>query len=72
MAWSIPEFGGDCSAVQEQHKNPQQVQATRFACATILAGGSVVAWGHPVNGGDCSAIQDHLKNVLQTQASVRA
>ena len=66
MAWGIPEFGGDCSAVQEQHKNPQQVQATRFACATILAGGSVVAWGHPVNGGD------HLKNVLQTQASVRA
>ena len=46
----------------------QQVQATDYAFAAILADGSAVAWGHPRCGGDCSAVQDRLKNVLSIQA----
>ena len=50
-------------------KNVQQIQATGWAFAAILADGSVVAWGLPAYGGDSSAVQDQLKNVQQIQAT---
>ena len=31
-----------------------------YACAAILADGSVVAWGNQQNGGDCSAAKDEV------------
>jgi len=40
-------IGGDSSAVQDQLRNVQQVQATSAAFAAILQDGSVVAWGGP-------------------------
>ena len=38
-------LGDDSSAVQNQLKNVQQIQANRKAFAAILCDGSVVAWG---------------------------
>ena len=37
--------GGDSSAVQDQLKNVQQIQACKDAFAAILGHGSVVTWG---------------------------
>jgi hypothetical protein len=31
VAWGNRDHGGDCSAVQDQLRNVQQIQATRFA-----------------------------------------
>ena len=58
-----PKNGGDSSAVQDQLRNVQQVQATQAAFAAILADGSVVTWGDPEDGGDSSAIQDQLRHL---------
>ena len=66
-AWGEPDYGGDCSAVQHQLRNVQQLQATNGAFAAILEDGSVVAWGAPLYGGDYSAVQDQLINVQQIQ-----
>ena len=43
----------------------QQVQATRGACAAILADGSVVTWGHPSLGGNTASVQDWLRGVKE-------
>ena len=69
VTWGMPRHGGDCSAVQDQLRNVQQIQATNEAFAAILADGSVVTWGAPNGGGDCSAVQDQLRNVQQIQAT---
>ena len=69
VTWGGPSYGGDCSAVQDQLINVQQVQATSCAFAAILADGPVVSWGDPEKGGDCSAVQDQLRNVQQVQAT---
>ena len=62
VAWGLPAYGGDSSAVQDQLKNVQQIQATGGgAFAAILADGSVVAWGDPDYGGDSSSIQLQLQ-----------
>ena len=50
------DSGGDCSAVQDQLKGVQKIQATNAAFAAILEDGSVVTWGHAGFGGDCSAV----------------
>ena len=42
MTWGDSDCGGDSSAVQDQLKNVQQVQASSFAFAAILSDGSVV------------------------------
>ena len=66
VTWGDPAFGGDSSAVKEQLKNVQQIQATRSfwggAFAAILGDGSVVTWGDARHGGDSSAVQEQLKN----------
>ena len=59
MTWGPIRYGGDSSAVQEQRKNVQQIQASFGAFAAILA--DIVTWGIPAYGGDISAVQDFLK-----------
>eukprot|EP00435_Cladocopium_sp_Y103_P044255 s149_g12.t1 len=69
VTWGDPHAGGDSSAVQDQLRSVQQVQATHSAFAAILADGYVVTWGHPDYGGDSSAVKDQLRNVQQVQAT---
>ena len=70
LTWGHLDFGGDSSAVQDQLKSVQQVQATHKAFAAILEDGSVVTWGDPFWGGDSSAVQeDQLKKVRQVQGT---
>ena len=69
VAWGDPEAGGDCSRVQEQLQNVQQIQATDGAFAAILADGSVVTWGHEWPGGDSRKVQAQLRHVKQIQAT---
>ena len=46
VAWGDPESGGDCSAIQDQLRNVERIQATKVGSfAAILANASVVAWG---------------------------
>lgn len=42
-------------------RNVQQIYATQFAFAAILADGRVVSWGDPASGGDSSGVQDRLR-----------
>eukprot|EP00434_Breviolum_minutum_P013439 symbB.v1.2.011846.t1/scaffold801.1/size161289/2 len=69
VTWGNARFGGDSSAVRDQLKGAQQIQATRRAFAAILEDESVVTWGDASRGGDSSAVQDQLKGVQQIQAS---
>ena len=61
--WGDASFGGDSSAVRDQLKGVQQIQATNFAFAAILEDGSVVTWGRADAGGDSSAVRDQLRCV---------
>ena len=72
VTWGAALYGGDSSQVQDQLKAVQEVQATHFAFAAILANGSVVTWGDPDSGGDSSEVQHLLKGVQQVQASLGA
>ena len=63
MTWGAGHRGGDSSAVQDQLKNVQQVQATEDVFVAILCEGSVVTWGETCIGGDSSAVLDQLKTV---------
>ena len=69
VSWGYEDCGGDSSAVQDQLRDVQQIQASSQAFAAILGGGSVVSWGNADGGGDSSAVQNQLKNVQQIQAS---
>ena len=69
VTWGIAGAGGGSSAVQDQLKGVQQIQATSSAFAAILADGSVVTWGDADFGGDSSAVRDQLKGVQQIQAT---
>ena len=64
--------GGDSSAVRDQLKGVQHIQATHMAFAAILEGRSLITWGHADYGGDSSAVRDQLKGVQQIQAAVGA
>eukprot|EP00434_Breviolum_minutum_P023230 symbB.v1.2.020488.t1/scaffold1730.1/size104407/1 len=72
VTWGDAARGGDSSAVQDQLRGVQQIQATLRAFAAILADGSVVAWGGADCGGDSSAVQDQLRGVQQIQATCLA
>ncbi|CAE7939984.1 unnamed protein product [Symbiodinium sp. KB8] len=63
------DYGGDSSAVQDQLRDVQQIQASYGAFAATLGDGSVVSWGNADEGGDSSAVQDQLRDVQQIQAS---
>ena len=69
VTWGDADFGGDSSAVRDQLRSVQQIQATNSAFAAILEDGSVVTWGKSLTGGDSSAVQDQLKGVQLIQAS---
>ena len=69
VTWGAADGGGDSSAVQDQLRNVQQVNATRAAFAAILGDGSVVTWGDFTEGGDSNGVKDQLKTVQQIQAS---
>ena len=62
LPWGDPRSGGDSSAVKDQLRSVQRIQATHRAFAAILADGSVITWGHPDFGGDSSSVQDHLND----------
>eukprot|EP00439_Symbiodinium_sp_Y106_P008315 s7511_g1.t1 len=70
--WGHAVFGAGSSAVRQQVKNVQSIQASAHAFAAILGDGTVVTWGHTASGGDSTAVQDQLKNVRQIQASTYA
>ncbi len=58
------DYGGDSSAVRDQLKGVQQIQATiRMAFAVILEDGPVVTWRNSRKGGDRSALQHELRFV---------
>ena len=61
VTWGRAGSAGDSSAVQDQLKNVQQIQASRSAFAAVLGDGSVVTWGDANSGGDSSAVQAELK-----------
>ena len=65
VTWGHEDRGGDSSAVRDELRAVQQIQAARLggAFAAILADGSVVTWGHAEDGGDSSAVQDKLRIV---------
>ena len=63
VSWGRQDFGGDISAVGDQLRGVQQIQATVGAFAAILEDGSVVTWGDAYYGGDSSAVRDQLKGV---------
>ena len=63
VTWGDAGFGGDSSAVRDQFRGVQQIQATGSAFAAILADGSVVTWGNRGAGGDNSSVQYQLKGV---------
>ena len=72
VTWGDARCGGDSTAVRDQLKGVQQIQATYHAFAAILADGSVVTWGYARSGGDSSAVRDQLKGVQQIQAARQA
>eukprot|EP00434_Breviolum_minutum_P030175 symbB.v1.2.026686.t1/scaffold2689.1/size72939/1 len=52
VTWGDAYRGGDSSAVQDQLRGVQQIQATGGAFAAILEDGSIVTWGRANEGGD--------------------
>ena len=72
VTWGDRKSGGDSSAVQDQLRSVQQVQATSRAFAAILEDGFVVTWGDPDRGGDSSEVQHQLQSVQQIQATIEA
>jgi len=64
VTWGDAKQGGDCSCVESQLRNVQEIQATGCAFAAILEDGSVVTWGHPEHGGDSSHVTDQLDNQM--------
>ena len=69
VTWGNARCGGDSSAVQDQLKGVQQIQASNGAFAAIREDGSVVAWGDADCGGDSSAVRNQLRGVQQIQAT---
>ena len=72
VTWGNAHCGGDSSAVRDQLKCVQQIQATGLAFAAILQNGSVVTWGDAHCGGDSSSVQHQLRGVQQIQAANQA
>ena len=72
VTWGVQRCGGDSSAVQDQLRGVQHIQATFGAFAASLADGSVVTWGDQRFGGDSSTVQDQLRGVQQIQATPHA
>ena len=63
VTWGDAIFGSDSSAVQDQLRSVQQIQATSLAFAAIVEDGSVVTWGDDGYGADSSALRDQREGV---------
>ncbi|CAJ1340594.1 unnamed protein product [Effrenium voratum] len=68
LAWGHPNFGGDCSEVQDRLRGTKCIQSSSAAFAAILETGEVVTWGHPLYGGDSSQVQADLVGVEAIQS----
>ncbi|CAJ1330125.1 unnamed protein product [Effrenium voratum] len=70
VAWGHPEYGGDCSGVQEQLQTTRELSASFSAFAAIQADGSVVTWGAEVAGGNVPPeVRPKLREVRQICAT---
>ena len=56
VTWGKADCGGDSSAVKDELRNVQQIQASPNAFAAILCDGFVVTWGNADCGGDSRAV----------------
>ena len=75
VTWGHADFGGDSSAVRDQLRGVQQIQATGRAFAAILENGSVVTWGHAdlaatvrefeISSGVCSRFRPQMGPLLR-------
>ena len=72
VTWGNYGLGGDSSALQDQLKNVQQIQASNYAFAAILGDGFVGTWGSERFGSDGSSAEDQLQSVQQIHASKSA
>ena len=63
------DCGANSSAIQHQLRSVQQIRATSFAFAAILADWSVVTWGDPDESGDSSKVQHKLRRVQHVQST---
>ena len=73
QAWGCPRSGGDCSHVQKQLCEVQDIVSTDYAFAAICEGGKVVTWGNYACGGDSSQVQNKLQKDIQSlHATCRA
>ena len=75
MVQSLPgvdaDYGGDSSAVGDQLRGVQQIQATSGAFAAILEDGSVVTWGNALCGGGSAQISLSCRFKPQIRPSLR-
>eukprot|EP00439_Symbiodinium_sp_Y106_P056530 s1401_g7.t3 len=71
VTWGGANCCGDSSAVQDQLRDVQQIQASRLGFAVILGDGSVDKQGNADCGGGSSAVQDQLQDVQQIQDQLR-
>ncbi|OLP80686.1 hypothetical protein AK812_SmicGene38864 [Symbiodinium microadriaticum] len=58
VTWGHADSGGDSSAIQDQLRDVQKIQASGQAFAAILGDGSVVTWG------DAGALPDRAARIL--------
>ncbi|CAE6966497.1 HERC2 [Symbiodinium natans] len=72
VTWGESARGGDCSGVQEQLYNVEEIQSNKGAFAALRGDGCVVTWGSSSFGGDSQAVQDQLQNVRQICAAYSA
>ena len=71
--WGCPRNGGDCSHVQKQLCEVQDIVSTDCAFAAICKSGRVVTWGNYACGGDSSQVQSKLQKDIQSlHATCRA
>ena len=71
VTWGDATSGGDSSAVRDQLKGVQQIQATHTGCLCCDSGRWICRYlGWCNSGGDSSAVRDQLKGVQQIQATV--
>eukprot|EP00435_Cladocopium_sp_Y103_P028511 s2663_g7.t1 len=72
--WGRDFSGGDSSWVRDELQNVQQICATSFAVAAILADGTMVTWGDEECLDDSlrvSRVQDQLQNVHADVCHIR-
>ena len=61
VTWGNQSLGGNSSRVRNQLRRVQQVHATAFAFAAILADQTVVTWGSELAGGDSTRVRNQLR-----------